>query len=68
MNEDEEMNTVYSDTIDYIDRALYQHNPLALAASLVTLGLAMYRTALSDEDYDSICGTIYGKRFKIKKI
>jgi len=65
---DKETEIVYADTIDYINRALYQHNPLALAASLVTLGLAMYRTSLSDEDYDKMCTAIYDTRFKIKKI
>jgi len=65
---DKETDIVYADTIDYINRALYQHNPLALAASLVTLGLAMYRTSLSDEDYDKMCTAIYDTRFRIKKI
>ena len=68
MEFDKETDIVYADTIDYINRALYQHNPLALAASLVTLGLAMYRTSLSDEDYDKMCTAIYDTRFKIKKI
>ena len=68
MNGNEEMDVVYHDTIDYINRALYQHNPLALAASLVTLGLAMYRTSLSHEEYDKMCFIIYDERFKIKKI
>ncbi|NDG30797.1 hypothetical protein EB118_12070 [bacterium] len=68
MEFDKETEIVYADTIDYINRALYQHNPLALAASLVTLGLAMYRTSLSDEDYDKMCTAIYDTRFKIKKI
>ena len=68
MEFDKETDIVYADTIDYINRALYQHNPLALAASLVTLGLAMYRTSLSDEDYDKICTTIYDTRFRIKKL
>ena len=68
MEFDKETEIVYADTIDYINRALYQHNPLALAASLVTLGLAMYRTSLSDEDYDKMCTAIYDTRFRIKKI
>lgn len=68
MEFDKETDIVYADTIDYINRALYQHNPLALAASLVTLGLAMYRTSLSDEDYDKMCTAIYDTRFRIKKI
>lgn len=68
MNGNEEMDVVYHDTIDYISRALYQHNPLSLAASLVTLGLAMYRTTLSDEDYEKMCTAIYDTRFRIKKL
>jgi len=65
---DKETDIVYADTIDYINRALYQHNPLALAASLVTLGLAIYRTTLSDEEYEKICTAIYDTRFRIKKL
>ncbi|NBV27752.1 hypothetical protein EBS02_01865 [bacterium] len=68
MEFDKETDIVYADTIDYINRALYQHNPLALAASLVTLGLAIYRTTLSDEEYEKICTAIYDTRFRIKKL
>jgi len=68
VNPNEETDVVYADTLDYINRALYQHSPLALAASLITLGLAMYRTTLSDEDYEKMCSAIYDTRFKIKKL
>lgn len=57
----------FDDTMDYLDRALLQHHPYALAAVMVNLGFSLYKTALSSEEYDIVISTIYSKRNEISK-
>ena len=66
-NEDTELQLAFDDTMDYLDRALLQHHPYALAAVMVNLGFALYKSSLSQEEYDALITTIYSKRNEISK-
>jgi hypothetical protein len=41
---------------------------LAVAGVMVAQALTIYRTALSPDEYERICETIYDSRNKVKKI
>jgi hypothetical protein len=66
-NEDTELQLAFDDTMDYLDRALLQHHPYALAAVMVNLGFSLYKSSLSEVEYDMLIADIYSKRNKIAK-
>lgn len=66
-NEDTELQLAFDDTMDYLDRALLQHHPYALAAVMVNLGFSLYKSSLSEVEYDMLITEIYNKRNKIAK-
>lgn len=66
-NRDPELQLAFDDTMDYLDRALLQHHPYALAAVMVNLGFSLYKSSLSEVEYDMLITEIYNKRNKIAK-
>ena len=66
-NEDTELQLAFDDTMDYLDRALLQHHPYALAAVMVNLGFSLYKSSLSEVEYDMLIADIYSKRNIIAK-
>lgn len=66
-NKDPELQLAFDDTMDYLDRALLQHHPYALAAVLINLGFSLYKTSLPQEEYDALITVIYSKRNEIAK-
>ena len=66
-NEDTELQLAFDDTMDYLDRALLQHHPYALAAVMVNLGFSLYKSSLTEVEYDMLITEIYNKRNKIAK-
>jgi hypothetical protein len=58
---------VHDDTMDFVNRAMFQHDPLALAACLTSIGFSIYRTSLNEEDYQIMVKSIFDNRGKIKK-
>ena len=66
-NEDTELQLAFDDTMDYLDRALLQHHPYALAAVMINLGFSLYKSSLSEVEYDMLITDIYSKRNRIAK-
>lgn len=66
-NKDTELQLAFDDTMDYLDRALLQHHPYALAAVMVNLGFSLYKSSLSEVEYNMLIADIYSKRNKIAK-
>lgn len=66
-NKDSELQLAFDDTMDYLDRALLQHHPYALAAVMVNLGFSLYKTSMRPEDYDALITAICSKRNEIAK-
>ena len=66
-NKDPELQLAFDDTMDYLDRALLQHHPYALAAVMVNLGFSLYKTSLSQDEYDALITVIHSKRNEIAK-
>jgi hypothetical protein len=44
------------------------HTPLAVAAILTMISLQIYRTTLSEEDYNQMVHSIWESRHKVKKL
>ena len=66
-NKDTKLQLAFDDTMDYLDRALLQHHPYALAAVMVNLGFSLYKSSLTEVEYDMLITEIYNKRNKIAK-
>ena len=61
------METAYYQTLEMFDRWVKEGvRPLEIAAVLVTVGLSLYRTLLSEEDYESMVDSISESRHEVK--
>lgn len=57
----------YRQTLELFDRWIGEGvKPLEIAAVLVTVGLSLYRTLLSKEDYEMIVDRISESRHEVK--
>jgi len=57
---------VYQDLINHVGNQLdKKNNPLEVSACLVKLGLSMYRTMLSEDEYFKMVDRIYELRDKV---
>lgn len=66
MKNKEAIDEVYSTILNKIDNLLDEHDPLVIAAVMMAQSMAIYRTALSEEDYDTMIKSILGKRSEIE--
>lgn len=59
--------TAYKQTLEMFDQWVKEGvRPLEIAAVLVTVGLSLYRTLLSPQDYEAMIDEISSKRHDIK--
>ena len=64
--ERESMETVYVQGLRFLDGVLGSHDPLEVAAVLSSLALSLYRTVLSDDDFEEMVDMISDSRGEIK--
>ncbi len=66
MDSDQGMIELHNDIGQFIGEKLKQeHRPLSVAAILMTNSLRIYRTVLSDEDYESVVQMILDRRNEV---
>lgn len=56
------------DVAEFIKKALYQYEPFLIGSLLVIQGLGIFKSLLSEEDYEEICEKIYNDRSRVRKI
>ena len=56
------------DTWEFINTQLETHKPMAVAGVLVTQALTIYKSLLTQEEFDSIVDTISDTRDSVHKI
>jgi len=66
MKNDDEMNKLYEEALGAADKLCGEHSGLAVAAVLNTISLSLYRTILSDEEYEEMMLTINSNTRHIK--
>lgn len=67
MDTDQQVIELHNELGDFIIQQLQTgQEPLALAAALMTNGLRLYRTVLSQEDYESIVSFISDRQDKVE--
>jgi len=64
---DDSLEYVYSEVLMVMERLLKEdQNPLAIAAVLASQALGLYKTVLSDKDYDSMIDSLVDKKNSVQ--
>ena len=54
----DDLTLAYMDMLDKVNELIQQHDPMEIAAIMMTQALSIYKTTLSSEDYDKLVGGI----------
>ena len=63
--EEEEFQAVYEEYINLTNELVVNFNPLMIAAVMTTMGFSLYRTLLSEDDYENMVEAMYELRADI---
>jgi hypothetical protein len=66
MTEQHDLQTIYQTLMDTTNDLLEEHDPLAIAACMMSQALSIYRTALDEEDFNRIVDNISAQRDKVR--
>lgn len=66
MTEQDDIQEIYQSLLITANELMTDHDPLAIAACMLAQALSIYRTALTEEDYNRIIDNISAKRDRIK--
>lgn len=56
---------IYKTILNTTNDLLTEHDPLAIAACMMSQALSIYRTSLEEEDYNKIVDSISAQRDKV---
>ena len=63
---DEKLQRLYSNFLEFADHMSVEHGPLEVAAIMMTQALTIYKSAMSEEDYNRMVDNISSSRDKVK--
>ena len=66
LKEDTEVATLYETFADLATQLSAEHSALAIAAVMNAVSMSIYKTAMSEEDYDKIAELIYDLRHEVQ--
>ncbi len=65
--EDSNLEHIYNEVLIVMERLLKEdHNPLAIAAVLASQAMGLYKTVLSENDYDIMINSIVDKKDSVQ--
>jgi hypothetical protein len=64
---DEKLQELYNKQLMFADEMALEYNALEIAAIMMTQALSLYRSALTEKDYNSMVDTISSSRNQIHK-
>jgi len=64
---DNQLQELYNDFLEFADRMCAEHGPMEVAAIMMTQSLAIYKSAMNQDDYNRMVDSISASRDKIKK-
>jgi len=50
------------DVDEFINKALYQHDPMTLGSLMIIRGLGIFKSLIDAEQYDVFCRIVYNDR------
>jgi hypothetical protein len=57
---------LYSNYLEFTDHMMAKNDPMEVAAIMMAQSLSIYRTTMSDEDYNRMIDSISSSRDKVK--
>ena len=64
--DNEELSEVYEEVLRCLDSLLVDNDPLAVAGCMLAQSLAVYRTAMTDDEFNKLMSAIYDRRNDVK--
>lgn len=65
---DDNIEELYQQIWTLTSQLLLSNSPVAIAAVLSAQAMTIYRTTLTEDEYESIAYTIYNSRDRVKKL
>ena len=68
-DEDEQriLDNAHEDVQEFIQKMSYQYTPMMIAACMMVHSMRIYRTHLSNLEYEMIMNKIFGERHRIQR-
>jgi 5-bromo-4-chloroindolyl phosphate hydrolysis protein len=63
---DDQLQELYSKNLAFVDSLCGEYGAMEVAAIMMTQALTIYKSALSDEDYNNMVDSISNSRNKVK--
>jgi hypothetical protein len=63
---DDQLQELYSKNLEFVDNLCGEYGAMEVAAIMMTQALTIYKSALSDEDYNNMVDSISASRGKVK--
>lgn len=64
---DQELDLLYNNFLEFTDHMVGQYDPMAVAGVMMAQALSIYRTAMTEDDYNEMVDAISEKRDHVKK-
>jgi hypothetical protein len=64
---DKDLENMYQEYLDFNGKMIEQYDALSVAAVMMAQALSIYKTVLSEEDFDNIVDTMSDTRENVKK-
>jgi hypothetical protein len=67
IKDEHDLEYIYNEVLIVIEKLLKEeHDPLAIAAVFASQAMGLYKTVLSDKDYNSMINSIVDKKDKVQ--
>jgi len=66
MTSDQKLQRLYDQYLEYTDHMVGEYGPMEVAAIMMTQALSIYRSGMSDEDYNRMVDSISSNRGNVK--
>ena len=63
---DDKLKELYSKNLAFVDNLCGEYSAMEVAAIMITQALTIYKSAMSDEDYNNMVDSISNSRHKVK--
>jgi hypothetical protein len=63
---DDKLQRLYDNFLEFTDHMCSEHGPMEVAAIMMAQALTIYKTAMSEEDYNRMVDNISASRDKVK--
>jgi len=67
MNEEDVSKAAAEDVSEFIQKALYQYEPMLLASFMIIQGLGIFKSCLDPVEYEIFCKKVYEDRNRVKE-